>query len=98
MPALLSDGEVRRRLRELDGWKLRGSFLVKTFEFGSFIQGIRFLNRVAKVAEEQEHHPDIRVRYTQVELAIQTHDEGGLTVLDFELARAIDWLGGTGSR
>lgn len=93
MPRLLADAEVKKKLKVLDGWRREGSFIVKTFEFGSFMQGIRFINRVAKVAEEQEHHPDISVRYTQITLALQTHSEGGVTVWDIQLAKAIDKLG-----
>jgi 4a-hydroxytetrahydrobiopterin dehydratase len=54
------------------------------------MDGISFLNGVAEVAEEQEHHPDIQVRYTTVTLSVQTHSEGGVTVWDLELAEAIE--------
>ena len=77
----------------MDGWKLDGDFLSKSFEFAEFMDGIRFIEKVAKVAEKQEHHPDIQVRYTSVTLRLQTHSEGGVTVWDFELARAIDSIG-----
>jgi 4a-hydroxytetrahydrobiopterin dehydratase len=64
--------------------------ITKTFEFEKFMDGIAFVNRVAKVAEEQEHHPDINIRYTTVRLSIQTHSEGGVTEWDVELATAIE--------
>ncbi|MDV3244518.1 MAG: 4a-hydroxytetrahydrobiopterin dehydratase [Nitrososphaerales archaeon] len=96
MPRLLRPREIREKLKRLDGWKLEGRFITKTFEFDEFMEGIAFLNAVAKAAEEQEHHPDINVRYTKVKLSIQTHSEGGVTSWDFGLARAIDRLPGLG--
>jgi len=90
MPRLLTAREVDEKLRRLKGWKRRGRFITKTFVFDEFMEGISFLNQVAKVAEEQEHHPDIKIRYTSVTLSIQTHSEGGVTNWDLGLARAID--------
>ena len=54
------------------------------------MEGIRFLNRVAKIAESYEHHPDIKVRYTTVRLSLQTHSEGGVTSWDIGLAKRIE--------
>jgi len=54
------------------------------------MEGISFLNKVARIAEKQEHHPDIKVRYTAITLSIQTHSEGGVTAWDVGLAKAID--------
>ena len=90
MPRLLTALEIRKELRDLDGWKAQGKFITKTFEFGGFMEGIGFLNDIAKVAENREHHPDINVRYTTVRLSVQTHSEGGVTSRDIGLARAID--------
>jgi 4a-hydroxytetrahydrobiopterin dehydratase len=92
VPKLLDDADVDARLAALKGWRRDGKFITKSFEFETFMDGIRFLNRVAKVAEEKDHHPDIQVRYTQVKLLIQTHSEGGLTAWDFDLAKGIDGL------
>ncbi len=90
VPRLLKESEIKERLRRLDGWKRQKSFISKEFDFRNFMEGIAFINRVAKVAEEQEHHPDIHVRYTKVRLSVQTHSEGGVTRWDFELASAIE--------
>lgn len=90
MPRLLTAGEINRRLRGVYGWKHRGRFITKTFVFDEFMDGISFLNEVAKVAQKHEHHPDIKIKYTSVTLSIQTHSEGGLTSWDIGLARAID--------
>ena len=90
---MLSASEIRNKLKRLDGWKRRGRFITKTFEFDAFLDGIAFLNRVARVAEAHEHHPDISVRYTTIKLSVQTHSEGGVTNWDIGLAKAIDRLG-----
>lgn len=90
MPKLLTAKEVERELRGLKGWHRRSGFITKTFVFDHFMDGISFLNRVARIAEKQEHHPDIKVRYTRITLSIQTHSEGGVTAWDIGLAKAID--------
>lgn len=90
VPKLLSDSEVAARLRRLNGWKHEGEFVRKVFEFKEFVDGIRFVNKVAAVAEKEEHHPDIHVRWTTVTLSAQTHSEGGVTEWDIELAKAIE--------
>jgi 4a-hydroxytetrahydrobiopterin dehydratase len=90
VPRLLEDAEIEAGLRGLEGWKHEGKFITKTFEFESFMDGIAFVERVAGVAEKEEHHPDIAVRYTTVKLSIQTHSEGGVTEWDLGLARAIE--------
>ena len=86
----MKDPEIRKRLRPLKGWKQEGAFITKKYDFKRFMDGISFINAVAKVAEKQEHHPDIHVRYMEVTLSVQTHSEGGLTEWDFELAEAIE--------
>jgi len=90
VPKLLTDTEIKSRLRELDGWKREGKFITKTYEFDHFMDAIAFVNEVAEAAEREEHHPDINIRYTTVKLSIQTHSEGGVTVWDMDLAKAID--------
>ncbi|MDA4120950.1 MAG: 4a-hydroxytetrahydrobiopterin dehydratase [Thaumarchaeota archaeon] len=90
MPKLLTGQEVRERLKKLKGWKHEGKFITKPFEFENFMDGIAFIERVAMVAEKQEHHPDIHVRYTTVTLSVQTHSEGGVTEWDLDLAEAIE--------
>ena len=60
------------------------------FEFPNFRDGISFVNKVAEVAEKEEHHPDIHVKYTTITLSVQTHSEGGVTEWDIELAEAVE--------
>lgn len=88
--AKLSDAAVQRGVQRLPGWRREGDYLVKEFNFNTFMAGIKFVDAVARVAEAQEHHPDIHIVWTSVTLKITTHDEGGLTKWDFELAAAIE--------
>ena len=85
----LSDEEIDRRLRGLAGWERRGDEIRRTFAFADFAGSLAFVNHVGALAEAMDHHPDIDVRYAKVTLALSTHDAGGLTALDFELAGKI---------
>jgi 4a-hydroxytetrahydrobiopterin dehydratase len=82
----LSDAEIAGHLARLPGWERQGNEIRRTFSFADFKAAMAFVNRVAELAESLNHHPDIDVRYSKVTLALTTHDAGGLTALDFELA------------
>jgi 4a-hydroxytetrahydrobiopterin dehydratase len=86
----LSDLEIQRALGGLSGWSRRGDTLMKTFTFDKFADGIAFVGRVAKVADEMDHHPDIDIRYTKVTMSLSTHDAGGITQSDLKLAERIE--------
>lgn len=88
----LSDIEVQRGLGALPGWTRKGSAIVKTYHFAAFPAGIAFLAQVAELAEARQHHPDVDIRYTRLHFALSTHDAGGITPKDFELATAIEAL------
>ena len=90
MPPRLSDLEIQRALGGLTGWSRRGDTLTKTFAFEHFADGIAFIDRVARVADEMNHHPDIDVRYTKITMALSTHDAGGITQSDLTLAERIE--------
>ncbi|HWP03593.1 MAG TPA: 4a-hydroxytetrahydrobiopterin dehydratase [Gemmatimonadaceae bacterium] len=90
MRQLLDDTEIERGLSELSGWAREGNALRKTFEFAGFREAIAFVNRVAGVAEEMNHHPDLDIRYNKVRATLSTHSSGGITRLDLVLARAMD--------
>ena len=90
MPRLLSDPEISARLKPLKGRKNEGALIEKTLKFPTFMEGISFIGDVARVAEKEEHHPDIHVRYAAVTLSVQTHSEGGVTEWDLDLAGAIE--------
>lgn len=92
MPRLSKD-EARARLKNLQGWKLDDDEIEKEYRFADFKQAMAFVNRVADLAEEANHHPDIEIKYNRVELSLSTHSEGGLTDKDFALAEQIDAAG-----
>ena len=82
--------EVRRRLPELDGWEFDGKQLTRLFVLPSFMDAIRFVQRIADAAEQAAHHPDIDIRYDTVRLHLMTHSERGITDKDFDLAKEIN--------
>jgi 4a-hydroxytetrahydrobiopterin dehydratase len=86
----LSPAQVDVKLKALTGWKREGDFIVKSFKFKKFMDGIEFVHKVAVIAEKLGHHPDIHVVWTKVTLQIQTHDEGGITSYDIKLASEIE--------
>ena len=86
----LSEDEIRDRLRGLEGWAVDGNTLRKTFRFADFKQSMRFVNALADAAEAADHHPEIDIRYSQVHIGLSTHDCGGVTELDFALAKEAD--------
>ena len=86
----LLQNQIRTQLARIGGWKRRGRQISKLYVFDAFMGGMRFLNRVAKLAEAMNHHPDVDIRYNKIKLTLTTHDEGGLTMKDFGLARKID--------
>jgi 4a-hydroxytetrahydrobiopterin dehydratase len=91
---LLSESEVIALVTMPDGpdWHLIGGKLVKTVVCGSFTGALAFVQEVGRLAEEADHHPDIDIRYNRVTLSLITHDSGGITAWDIDLARAIDGL------
>jgi 4a-hydroxytetrahydrobiopterin dehydratase len=88
----LSPEEVASRLAALPGWRIEDGELRRTFRFEDFRAALAFVNRVGDEAEKAGHHPDIDIRYNRVCLGLVTHDAGGLTAKDFELAVAADGL------
>ena len=90
MASRLSDLEIQRALGTLPGWSRRADVLTKTFTWPTFAQGIAYVTRVAKAADAMNHHPDIDIRYTKITCALSTHDAGGITERDLELARQIE--------
>ena len=82
----LSAQQIDVLLGKLSDWKIEGGELVRTFNFKDFRESLAFVNRVGELAEAASHHPDIDIRYNKVRLALVTHDAGGWTAKDFELA------------
>lgn len=86
----LSDITIQRELGRLPGWSRRGDALVKSYQFPTFLAGIDFVGRVARVAEAADHHPDLDIRYTKVVCTLSTHSAGGITQMDLDLAGEIE--------
>jgi 4a-hydroxytetrahydrobiopterin dehydratase len=84
--------EVASHLVALPGWQIEDGELTRTFSFKDFTAALAFVNRVGKQAEQAGHHPDIDIRYNRVRLGLVTHDAGGLTAKDFDLAAVADRL------
>ena len=91
-PAKLGEAEVEYAIAHLKGWARAGNAISKTFAFARFIEGIEWVDRVALIAERFDHHPDLDIRYTKITATLATHSAGGLTKLDFDLAREMDAL------
>ena len=88
----LSPAEIASRLTARPDWRIEHGELVRTFQFKTFPEAMAFVNKVAGLAEEAGHHPDIDIRYNRVRLALVSHDAGGLTGKDFDLAAGADRL------
>jgi len=89
----LSTEEVQGRLIGLPDWQIEAGELAKTYAFKDFLQALAFVNKVGEFAETAGHHPDIDIRYNRVRLSLVTHDAGGLTDKDFDLAHQVETLG-----
>ena len=92
MADLLNAQDIKAWLKKLPEWELEKKHIERLFEFDEFVQAIDFVNSVAEIAEEEEHHPEIDIRYNKVLLTLSTHSEGGLTDRDFEVAEKFDNL------
>jgi 4a-hydroxytetrahydrobiopterin dehydratase len=90
----LSIEEAQSRLANLPGWQIEAGELVRTFQFKDFRTALHFVNQVGEAAEAAGHHPDIDIRYNRVLLSLVTHDAGGLTARDFDLASRAEKLTG----
>lgn len=88
--AKLSAAQIKIRLASVPEWKRKGRTIVRTYQFKDFPAAIKFVNSVARLAEKAWHHPDIDIRWNKVTLVLTTHDAGGLTKKDFDLAGTFD--------
>lgn len=89
MPRPMSDEELDRAAADLSGWQVEGGKLVREQKFADFSAAFGFLSRVALLAEKQNHHPEIFNSYATVRLELVSHDAGGVTQRDVDLAKAI---------
>lgn len=93
----MTENQVKAALESAPEWSLVGETIQRTFHFSDFAGAMAFVGQLADAAEERQHHPDILIRYNKVTLTLATHDAGGITDQDFELAKVADGLfGATG--
>ncbi|SMO53065.1 4a-hydroxytetrahydrobiopterin dehydratase [Melghirimyces algeriensis] len=88
----MTEQQIQQALSSITGWVREDQTIAKVFHFPTYMDGIKFVQKVAEEAEKQHHHPDILIEYRQVTLRLTTHDEGSLTEKDFHLARRLDIL------
>ena len=92
MAELVDKEEIPALMKKLPEWDLEDKEIVRVVEFDEYMEGIDFVIGVAEIAEEEGHHPDMEIGWCTVTLRLTTHDAGGLTESDFELAGKIDTL------
>ncbi|BBY31332.1 4a-hydroxytetrahydrobiopterin dehydratase [Mycolicibacterium sediminis] len=92
--AVLTDEQVDAALSDLNGWKREDGALRRSIDFPEFLVGVDAVRRVAQAAEQQDHHPDIDIRWRTVTFALVTHSEGGITDKDVDMAREINGIVG----
>jgi 4a-hydroxytetrahydrobiopterin dehydratase len=88
----LEDASIATALAAVPQWQRQGDLISRTFQFKDFPAAVKFVNAVAVAAEQAWHHPDIDIRWNKVTLTLTTHDAGGLTQKDFDLAQQFDQL------
>lgn len=86
----MTDGQVNTALKMFPEWSETGGAIQRTYAFKDFVESMAFVNRVAQAAEADQHHPDILIRWNKVTLTLSTHDAGGITQKDFDLASKCD--------
>jgi 4a-hydroxytetrahydrobiopterin dehydratase len=89
MAQLLSDTEIQTQLNELSDWTKEGNLIKCTRKFDGFPEAVNFVNKLVEPAESAGHHPDIEISYNTVVIKMTSHDAGGLTEKDFNMARTI---------
>ncbi len=90
----LTESEIKNQLAELPGWSLKDGKLHKTFQFKSFVEAFGFMAKVALAAEAMNHHPEWYNVYNRVTVDLTTHDLGGISTFDVELAGKMDGFAG----
>jgi len=89
----LSEEKIRENLKELKNWSYKENNIVRFIKFKDFVTAVKFIDAIVPIAEELEHHPDIEIKnYNEVTIELATHDEGGVTEYDFQLAKRIEDL------
>lgn len=89
---VLTKDDLKRFLKKVPEWEIEGKKITRVVEFDGFSEAVEFLNDVAEVAEDEGHHPDVDIREGKVILMLTTHDAGGVTETDIEVAQRLDNL------
>ncbi|GBE94326.1 4a-hydroxytetrahydrobiopterin dehydratase [Nostoc cycadae] len=92
MAQLLTKAEIHKLANSLSGWTVEGNKLQTLRKFKDFVAAIEFVNKLVEPAESAAHHPDIEISYNKVKVTLTTHDAGGLTQKDFDLAAIISQI------
>jgi 4a-hydroxytetrahydrobiopterin dehydratase len=96
MAERMTDTDVQKAVTELDGWEFKDGKLHRKFKFADFVQAFGFMSSAALEAERMNHHPEWSNVYNKVKISLVTHEAGGITALDIELARKLNALAGEG--
>ena len=86
----LTEIEIQKALLSLEGWEFEKDGIIKKFVFANFKDALATMNRIGEVAEEMNHHPEWFNVYNKLNIRLSTHDKGGITQLDIDLAKAIE--------
>lgn len=92
MAPLLNKAEIEAQAHLLSGWEVQEKTLRSVRKFRDFVEAIAFVNKLVEPAEAAGHHPDLRISYNKVTVVLTTHDSGGLTQKDFDLAQQISQI------
>jgi|TARA_B100001013_G_scaffold180659_1_gene108688 4a-hydroxytetrahydrobiopterin dehydratase len=84
--------DIQSMIDQLDSWKYENKAISKTFKFSSYLSGINFVNKIALLAENMNHHPDIKIGWCKVDILLTTHDSSDVTKKDIELASLCDQI------
>ncbi len=88
MADLLSEDEIADLVP--DGWKQEGDEIVRVYEFDDYLRGVNFAQMIGEIAQAQAHHPELIIRYSELEVRLTTHEDGGVTDADIEMAEFIE--------
>jgi 4a-hydroxytetrahydrobiopterin dehydratase len=88
----MTENDIKKALSSMKEWSYKDNEIYKEYVFNNFMQSVKFVNIIAPVAESVKHHPDIFISYNKVRVTLTTHDEGGVTEKDIDLAKKIDSL------
>jgi 4a-hydroxytetrahydrobiopterin dehydratase len=90
MKQALTPAEIKETMQTIPGWTLQDGKLTRDWTFKDFVQAMEFVNKIATLAEAAGHHPDIDIRYNNVRLSLVSHDAGGITQRDANMAGQIN--------